>query len=107
MILRASFLFLSLVSVSINILLCALLFLVHADFKRRLVYDLDKVRIDYINDMRLAFQHACKIGIDYPEEYRKATTEWNQNSPTNWCNQQLEDFNGTMESWIGYVGKTK
>jgi hypothetical protein len=107
MIFRFTFIILSLVSVGFNVLFCSLLFMSNIEFKQRLVFDLDKVRADYVRDIRFTYQTACKTGTEYPEEYKKPTVEWNTNSPINWCNGQLEDYQSTIDTWLVYLGRTK
>lgn len=107
MIFRGTLILLLITSITLNILFSGMIFMIHKDFNRRLVFDIDKVRADYIHDVQFTFREACKTGTDYPPEYRKPTIEWNDNSPINWCNRQLEGFQGTIDHWLPYLGRTR
>jgi hypothetical protein len=52
---------------------------------------MDKVRDQYLKDIKWAFHTGCEIGVDYPQEYRTDVTGFNENSPTAWCDRENEE----------------
>lgn len=66
-------------------------------FRGSVVYDIDKVRGTLIEEMSFMFQTGCRWGTDYPPEFRESSTGFNQNSPVNYCGEQLR---GRWEDYI-------
>lgn len=68
--------------------------------KAHLVFDIDTIRRAYLQDTQLAFTKGCNTGTEYPEEWKKPTTEFNQHSPAVYCadewNNIEEYFFNTM-----------
>ncbi len=50
-----------------------------------MVFDIDRVREQHMQDLSYIYQQACKVGTDYPPELRMDQGSFNPNSPTAWC----------------------
>jgi hypothetical protein len=60
----------------------------YAEFHRKMVWNVDDTRQQYINDIQFAYTNGCHTGTSYPPELRKSQTAFNANSPTIWCNER-------------------
>lgn len=62
------------------------------EFNRKMVWNIDATRQQYIEDVGFAFKNGCNTGTDYPPELRQSPDQFNQNSPVIWClNKYTED----------------
>lgn len=60
-----------------------------ATFRNNMVWNVDAVRERYRSDTEFAFKRGCFVGVDYPPEYRKDQTGFNNNSPTSYCHREF------------------
>ncbi len=61
------------------------------EFRGSVVYDIDKVRLQYITDASYMYTAGCNFGTDYPEEFRVSQSGFNTNSPMMYCDRQMKD----------------
>lgn len=71
----------------------------------RMIFDIDKTRKSFYEEMSYMYSVGCRIGIDYPEEYRRPVTEFNEHSPVNYCNDHKDRLNQYMDIRIKELGK--
>ena len=68
----------------------------YKEFNRRMVWNIDEVRNLYLQDVQFSFKRGCFVGVDYPQEFRKKQTGWNENSPPSYCDkaykEKIEDY---------------
>lgn len=69
------------------------------------VFDLDQIRQDHMSDVKYYYVQGCTQGTNYPEEYKKPTIEFNQNSPSMWCNQFKEEMNDSFNDSTYGLGR--
>lgn len=76
-----------------------------ADMKGKVIYDIDKVREQMLGEMDYMFSRGCRVGIDYPEEYRMIQTGFNQHSPGIYCNDERMKLNDYIYEKLRQVGR--
>lgn len=57
-------------------------------FRGSIVFDIDKVRNTLLDEMQYMYFEGCRQGINYPDEYKKPQTGFNEHSPTIYCNDE-------------------
>lgn len=90
-------------SVGINLIFTAIVtnILINAPF------DMDLVRTQYLEDVKFYYTRGCLDGTDYPPEYRLPTPGFNENSTTNWCNNNAVDKEQSFMGSMSYLGRRK
>lgn len=95
-------------SIMLNLLFLGIIFYIYADLQSRIVFDIDKIRRQYVSDARFYYQKGCMNGVDYPQELKE---KFNQNefgaSPTIWCSDQVKenDIEGEAIDSLKSLGK--
>lgn len=98
--------FLLLASISTNVLFIALYTSTMIEFNNRVVFDIDKVRKMYIDNVRLAYMHGCQEGTDYPEEWKaESKTGWSKHSPNHFCTDLREQYEEKLTDDLGKIGR--
>ena len=75
------------------------------DFRGKVVFDIDKVRKSLLDEMEYMYVAGCRVGIDYPEEYRKPGDYFNQNSPSIYCTKKREILNDYIYDRVKEIGR--
>lgn len=78
-----------------------------AEFRRTFIVDLDLARSDFLSELNFTYMEACKTGINYPPEYRKAVPGFNLNSPVNWCYEKRDKWQEHFHRAVMQLGKPR
>jgi len=62
--------------------------------KSSVVYDIDKVRVTFVEETQFMYFEGCRMGTEYV--HTEPPTGFNPNSPTNYCNNKRKSW----EPWI-------
>lgn len=77
------------------------------EFRRTFIVDLDKARIDFLDELNYTYMEACRTGITYPPEFRQDVPGFNLNSPTNWCYEKRENWQQYFHKAVMNLGKPR
>lgn len=88
---------------TLNIFLTMFSFAMVSKVNNKMVFDMDKIRYKYMNDVRYYYRSGCLDGTEYPEEYRK--NRFGSKNPMNWCGDNVEDMQQNFENDLFKLGK--
>ena len=97
--------FFLILSVGLNMVLFALLTYNIADTNRRMVYNMDLVRKQYLTDVEYYYMNGCLEGTDYPPDDKMPTDQYNQNSPPAWCDRLVNAKRAFLEQGLESLGR--
>lgn len=88
-------------SVAINLILTAIV----VNSVMRYPYNIDLIRVQYLEDAKMYYTRGCLDGTDYPPEYRLPTPGYNENSTVNWCNNSATEREQLFMGGMYNLGK--
>lgn len=88
-----------------NVLLVAMVTLQSTYITERMVFDIDKVRMQCAEDIRYWYGIGCEYGVDYPQEYRNSMSGWNPNSPPAWCAESQKMHEDAINELLFKLGR--
>jgi len=72
---------------------------------RQKTCNVDKARMQFLQEIEYQFKSGCRFGIDYPPEFRQEQTSFNQNSPVIFCHEQYLKVLPAVEQQLGDIGQ--
>lgn len=88
-----------------NVLSVGLTMLLSDHITQHMVFDIDLVRQKYLTDMRYYYFRGCSEGTDYPPEYRKATSNFNEHSVPIYCKELQDGYEQDFMRNIMTIGR--
>lgn len=105
-IMRGITLLLLMLSICLNVLFIGTIFVIYQDMEKKMIYDLDRVRMQYEKDVKAYYTDGCLHGSEYPEEEKLKTKQgWYENSPVFWCENSLKEKQEYIDEAIFNLGK--